>query len=86
MASKRLLKKKVRRMVFEVLNDCDYVVVSGGKNADKADKLIDEAVDFHDDVIAKINKATSKKEFNEILDQVNKSGEDFVKKLNALNA
>ena len=85
MASKRLLKKRVRRMVFEILNDCDYVVVSGGKNADKADKLIDEAVDFHDDIIAKINKATSKKEFTEILGQLDKSGEDFVKKLNALN-
>lgn len=85
MASKRLLKKKVRRMVFEVLNDCDYVIVSGSNNADKADALIDEAVDFHDDIIAKINKAKDKKEYNSIIETIEKNGEDFVKKLNALN-
>ena len=85
MASKRILKKKVRSMVFEILNDCDYVVVNGGKNADKADALIDEAVDFHDAIIAKINKATSKKEFNDIQDELKKGSLDFTKKLNSLN-
>lgn len=85
MASKRLLKKKVRRMVFEVLNDCDYLIVSGSKNADKADALIDEAVDFHDDIISQINKASNKKEFNSIMETLEKTGESFVKKLNTLN-
>jgi hypothetical protein len=85
MASKRILKKKVRSMVFEILNDCDYVVVSGGKNADKADALIDEAVDFHDGIIAKINKATSKKEYNDIHEELKKGSLEFTKKLNSLN-
>ncbi len=85
MASKRILKKRVRNMVFEVLNDCDYIIMNDGKNADKADSLIDEAVDFHDAIIAKISKANSKKEFNDIVSELKKGGEDFVKKLNALN-
>jgi len=85
MASKRLLKKKVRRMVFEVLNDCDYVIVNGGSNVDKADKLIDEAVDFHDDILSKISGANSKEEFKDITEALNKGGENFVKKLNGLN-
>lgn len=72
-------------MVFEVLNDCDYIIMNDGKNADKADSLIDEAVDFHDAIIAKISKANSKKEFNDIVGELKKGGEDFVKKLNALN-
>lgn len=84
MASKKDLKKRVKGMVIEILNDCDYIIVNDGKNADKADKLIDEAVDFHDDAIAKINSAKSKKEFNELVSSLNKAGEDFVKKLNAL--
>lgn len=84
MASKKILKKRVKGMVFEILNDCDYIIVNDGKNADKADKLIDEAVDFHDVVIAKINAAKSKKEFNEIVTSINMAGEDFVKKLNSL--
>lgn len=73
-------------MVFEVLNDCDYVIVSGGKNADKADKLIDEAVDFHDKMISKINEAKEKKQFGEIKNELSKGGADFVAKLNKLNA
>ena len=85
MASKRLLKKKVRRMVIEILNDCDYIIVNNGSHANKADKLIDEAVDFHDEIIAKIGSANSKKEFNSIKESLNKSEVDFVKKLNALN-
>ena len=71
-------------MVFEILNDCDYIIVSEGKNADKADKLIDEAVDFHDKVISQINAAKSKKEFNEIVSSLNDASVDFVKKLNTL--
>lgn len=85
MASKRILKKRVKNMVIEVLNDCDYIIVNEGSNADKADKLIDEAVDFHDNIMGKIGKANSKQEFNEIVEEVKKGGEDFVKKLNALN-
>lgn len=85
MASKRLLKKKVRSMVFEVLNDCDFIIVSGGSTADKADKLIDEAVDFHDATIAKINAAKSKKEFGSITQDIDKDALGFIKKLNALN-
>ena len=84
MASKKDLKKRVKRMVYEVLNNCDYVIVNDGKNADKADQLSDDAVDFHDEVIAKINAAKSKKEFNDIVETLKKGGEDFVKKLNAL--
>lgn len=85
MASKRFLKKKVRNMVFEVLNDCDYVIVSGGSTADKADKLIDEAVDFHDATIAKINGAKNKKDFTSISADIAKSEIDFIKKLNGIN-
>lgn len=84
MASKKILKKKVKRMVYEVLNECDYVIVNEGKNADQADKLSDEAVDFHDEMIPKIVAAKSKKEFNDIVATVSKKGEEFVKKMNAL--
>lgn len=86
MASKRLLKKKVKRMVYEVLDSCDYIVINDSKNADKAETLMDEAVDFHDAVLPRITVAKSKKEFNEIVTEITKTGEDFVKKLNALNA
>ena len=84
MASKKVLKKRVKGMVFEILNECDFIVINDGKNADKADSLMDEAVDFHDDVISKINVAKTKKEFNAIVEGMDKSNIDFIKKLNAL--
>ena len=84
MASKRLLKKRMKRMVYEILNECDYVIVSEGKNADAADKLIDEAVDFHNQMNEKITVANSKIEFRGIVEEIEKKSEDFVKKLNRL--
>ena len=84
MASKRLLKKKMKRMVYEILDECDYVLVSGGKNADAADKLIDEAVDFHNQMNEKIAGANSKAEFRGIVEEIEKKSVDFVQKLNSL--
>ncbi len=71
-------------MVYEILNECDYVIVSEGKNADAADKLIDEAVDFHNQMNEKITGANSKIEFRGIVEEIEKKSEDFVKKLNSL--
>ncbi len=84
MASKRLLKKKMKRMVYEILDECDFVLVSEGKNADVADKLIDEAVDFHNQMNEKIGAANSKAEFRGIVEEIEKKSVDFVKKLNSL--
>lgn len=84
MASKKVLKKRVKGMVFEILNECDFVVINDGENAGKADSLMDEAVDFHDDVISKINTAKTKKDFNVIIEGMDKANIDFIKKLNAL--
>lgn len=84
MASKRLLKKKMKRMVYEILDECDYVLVSDGKNADAADQLIDEAVDFHNAMNEKISAANSKAEFRGIVEEIEKQSKEFVKKLNEL--
>jgi hypothetical protein len=85
MSSIKLLKKKVKRMVYEVLDDCDYIIVNDGKKADNADKLIDEAVDFHDQMVKKIAAAKNRADFKAVKEELDKKEEDFVKKLNALN-
>ena len=82
MASKKLLKKRVKRIVYEVLDSCDYHVVNEHPKADAADKLMDDAVDFHDSMIQKINAANSKKDFREITAAVDKANVDFTDKLN----
>lgn len=84
MASKKLLKKRVKRKVYEVLDTCDYHIVNEHPSADAADKLIDEAVDFHDKMVFRINNANNKKDFNEISSEVDKAIVDFTEKLNGL--
>ena len=83
MASKKLLKKRVKRIVYEVLDSCDYHIVNEHPKADAADKLIDEAVDFHDNIVNKINTANSKKEFKDIAGEVDKANVAFTDKLNS---
>lgn len=84
MASKRLLKKKMKRMVYDILDECDYVIVSEGKNADAADQLIDEAVAFHDEMNTRINAAEAKADYRKIHEEIENRAEEFVKKLNGL--
>ncbi|MDB2657559.1 hypothetical protein N9Y60_05815 [Crocinitomicaceae bacterium] len=85
MASKKLLKKRVKRIVYEVLDSCDYHIVNGHSSADNADKLIDEAVDFHENIIGRINGSNEKKELRQIASEVDKASADFTDKLNGLN-
>jgi len=84
MASKRLLKKRVKRIVYEVLDSCDYLIVNDHPSSDAADKLIDEAVDFHETTIGRINSAEDKKAFRDISADVDKANRNFTDKLNEL--
>ena len=84
MASKKLLKKRVKRIVYEVLDSCDYHIVNEHPSADAADKLIDDAVDFHENMIARINGSNDKKELSQISSEVDKANVDFTDKLNGL--
>lgn len=85
MASKRLLKKRMKRIVYEILDECDYVIVSEGSNADKADALIDEAVAFHNDINERISKAENKSAFRGIKEEVDRKEQEFIDKLNKLH-
>ncbi len=84
MASKKLLKKRVKRIVYEVLDSCDYHIVNEDQSAEQADKLIDDAVDFHEDIIARINASNEGKELSQISAEVDKANVEFTDKLNAL--
>ncbi len=84
MASKRLLKKRIKEMVYIILDACDYHVVNELPKADKADKLIDEAAYFYNNMVSRINSATAQKEFKEIATEVDKAEKDFQEKLKGL--
>lgn len=85
MASIRGLKKKIKDMVVDVLDECDYIIVNGGASAEEADRMIDEAVEFHDIMMQRIHAAQSQADFKAITDDLTARGEEFVKRLNAMS-
>jgi hypothetical protein len=72
-------------MVFDIVEECFYLQLTDESKVKKSDKLIDETAEFQDDVLGKISKSKSKKEFSEIASHVNEKAKYFVEKLNELN-
>ena len=85
MASKRLLKKRLHRIVEDLLDDCDYLIVNDAPTADEADKLIDEAVDFYEEILGEINRANNKADFRKVVEMITKKEDEFFDRLNKLN-
>ena len=85
MASKRKFKKHLNEMVYDIVEECFYLQLTDESKVKKSDKLIDEAAAFQDDVLSKIYKSQSKKEFSEISSHVNEKAKYFVQKLKELN-
>ncbi|MDX2362713.1 MAG: hypothetical protein QNK23_18025 [Crocinitomicaceae bacterium] len=85
MASVRILKNNVNAMVFDVVEECFDIQSYNPKKADKSEALIDEAADFQDQILGKINAAKNKADYKAIIEEVEKKATSFVEKLNALN-
>ena len=84
MASKKILKIRIKSLVYDVLDSCDYHMVNNTESADKADAMIDEAVGFHERMITRLGEAKTAKDFREIAEELNKVNGEFADKLNAL--
>lgn len=84
MASKRILKKNVNAMIFDIVEECYTIQIMDEKKTEKTDKLIDEAAVFQDATLTKINAAKTKADFKAVTAEVEKSAIDFVGKLNKL--
>lgn len=50
-------------MIIDVLDECFSIQLYNESKTEATDKLIDEALNFGDDVLAKIHEAKSKKDF-----------------------
>ena len=72
-------------MVYDIVEECFYLQLTDESKMKDTDKLIDEAATFQDDILSKIYKSKSKKDFSEISVQVNEKAKYFVEKLNKLN-
>jgi len=61
MSSKRNLKKDINYLVFEVISDCfAFSAMHPAKKADKVDKILNDAINLRNDLIARVNNPDGK--------------------------
>lgn len=84
MASKRLIKKQLNGMIFDVVDECFSVQLYNQSKTEDTNKLIDEALDFRDDMLARIHQAKAKKDYPAIYGDLENKGIYFVEQLNGL--
>jgi len=84
MASKRIIKKQLNGMIFEVVDECFSVQLYKTAQTEVTNKLIDEALDFRDNILASIHQAKTKKDYPAIYEKMEDKGVYFVEQLNGL--
>ncbi len=84
MASIRELKKDVKAMVYDVIDEAYSIQLYTPSKKEKSEALIDEAVGFYNDAITKINAANSKSEFKSLVSSFEEQAEKWIEKLNQL--
>ena len=71
-------------MIFDVVDECFSVQLYNQSKTDATNKLIDEALDFRDDMLARIHQAKAKKDYPSIYEGMENKGIYFVEQLNGL--
>ncbi|MEY4992040.1 MAG: hypothetical protein RI948_917 [Bacteroidota bacterium] len=85
MANKRILKRNINEMVFDVVEECFFFEMTAPDKADRSANLIDEAAAFQDQMLVKMNQAKGKAAFRAIVLEVEAKANYFVEALNGLN-
>jgi hypothetical protein len=85
MASKRYIKRNVNNLVFDVVEECFTMQLFNPELTEKADAIIDQAANFQDQILEKINAAKTKADFRPIQEEIEKGAIDFIQQLNGLN-
>lgn len=86
MANVRELKKEINDMIYDVVEECYSLQLFDDSKTKKTDAFIDEAADFQEEIMAEVKKATSKADYKKIREKVDKTAEEWVKKLNKLQS
>ncbi|MFM7683283.1 MAG: hypothetical protein ACKO7P_11120 [Bacteroidota bacterium] len=86
MANKRDLKKSINSLVFAVIDECIYIQELNPDKFESCEKLIDDAVNFYNNALSKMNSAKTKSEFRAIAIELDENAENFIESLNTLNS
>ena len=71
-------------MIIDFLDECFSIQLYNESKTEATDKLIEEALSFGDDVLAKIHEAKTKKDFPAIRQMMEDKGVYFIEELNGL--
>lgn len=85
MASVRKLKKEVNNVVFDVVEECFSIQLYNPSKKEETDAFIDEAADYLEDVLSRINAAKNKKDYASIIEEVEVKADEWLDRLNAMN-
>lgn len=85
MASRKDLKRNLNNMVFDIVEECFTIQIMDESKTASAEAIIDDAANFQDAMLVKINAAKTKVDFRPITEEIEKGAIDFINKLNALN-
>jgi hypothetical protein len=85
MASKKELKKSVKEMVYYIMDECDFAIITSKDGNKAADALMNEVADYHDTIVSKLRAAKDKAAVTTLKTEIEKSAIDFMKKTNALS-
>ncbi len=84
MATIRELKKTINYELSGVIEECYVWQLSNAEKSDKAEKIIDAAIESFDMLIARVNEKklkNKKKHFQSIVKDLRKSTDSLMKKL-----
>lgn len=84
MANKRELKKRVNRIINEVLEECYTLQLYNESKRPQTESFIDEALAFKKATMSEIAAAESKIQYEMIRNKVDQQAAEWVKKLNDL--
>ncbi len=88
MASKRILKKNVNYLFGDLIDECYlWMLINPEKDAAKANEIVDEAVEYYDDVMSRIASReieNANKYFNLLNNEVEQRATELVDKINEL--
>ncbi len=85
MASKKILKKNLNNMVFDIVEECFSMQMWNPEKTVQTEEIIDAAANFQDEMLIKINAAKTKADFRPIRSEIENTAVDFINKLNGLN-
>ncbi|MCC5924534.1 MAG: hypothetical protein JJT77_12175 [Crocinitomicaceae bacterium] len=84
MSSKKDLKKAIKQMVFEVVEECFTIQLFDETKKEASEKLINDAIVYLNTAVSEINAAKDKATFKAIENRAEQKADEWVEALNKL--